>query len=250
MKNITTINSLAVNKFDIGTHTHNLWELVYYTEGQGQVVIGGEQRGFRAHDFVIIPPGVEHRDWSDGKFHVIFSSFVSNQLAPQSDFPLYHDNEKLLVMDVMQQIQYVYIQQSDNWSRIADALHNVIIQYVHSYSPPADRAPIIEEIEAMIIANISNTDFNVNEALNGFFLNKTYLRNLFTKKAGMPPLQFLTYKRVELAKQLLISTDSTKYSIKYIARMCGFTDPYYFSRIFKKTTGLSPKNWIEKNKKP
>ncbi len=243
MGNLVTIHSLDVHIHDIGMHTHNLWELVYYTSGAGQVVIDGELYAFNAHDFVIIPPNVEHQDWSGGDYKVMFCSFFSNHIPSGHGFRLFHDNEHHLIMNVLQQIQYVYLQQASNWSHLADALHNVVLQYIHSYSPSVTKSPIIEEMEAVLIANISNANFNINDALESFYLNNAYLRNLFTKEIGMSPLQFLTYRRIELAKQLLCSSNYTNQPINYIARLCGFKDPYYFSRIFKKETGLSPKNW-------
>lgn len=245
MQNVTTIGALTVNQMAIGNHSHNLWELVYYTEGSGQVVIGDVQHSFSANDFVIVPPGLVHRDWSDGNFSVIFSSFHSFQLPSKQDFPLFHDNENLLILDMMRQLQYVYLQQSADWNMLADALQNVISQYVHHYTPPVTRDPVIEEIESRIVAKLSNADFNINDALEGFGRNKIYLRDLFTKENGISPLQFLTHRRIELAKQMLISSDSTNFTIRYIARLCGFTDPYYFSRVFKKETGTSPKAWLE-----
>ena len=87
MRNVTTISNLTVDKETIGYHCHNLWALVYYTEGCGWVAIGDDIHSFCAHDFVIIPPGVEHRDWSEGEFSVIFSSFISFQLPLEQEFP-------------------------------------------------------------------------------------------------------------------------------------------------------------------
>ncbi len=68
-------------------------------------------------------------------------------------------------------------------------------------------------------------------------LNPTYFSNLFSKLIGTPPLQYINKRRIEKAQELLVGTHDTLY---LIAKQVGFTDEYYFSRIFKKTVGISP----------
>ncbi len=59
----------------------------------------------------------------------------------------------------------------------------------------------------------------------------------FKEYAGTPPGRYLTEIRIKKAKELLESTD---YSIGEIGGIIGYENPLYFSRIFKKTAGVSP----------
>ena len=54
---------------------------------------------------------------------------------------------------------------------------------------------------------------------------------------GVAPMRYLTELRVEKAKDLIAT--NTMY-LSDIAPMVGFSDPLYFSRVFKKTTGIPP----------
>jgi two-component system response regulator YesN len=74
-------------------------------------------------------------------------------------------------------------------------------------------------------------------------LNDDYIRKLFLKEVGTTPLQYLTEKRINHAKQLLETRYETSTTIKEIADKAGFNDQYYFSRAFKKVTGKSPSEW-------
>lgn len=70
------------------------------------------------------------------------------------------------------------------------------------------------------------------------------LNGMFKEKYGVPCWQYVVSVRFEAACNLLKATD---YSVSNIAQMCGFSDPYYFSRAFKKTLGKSPSEY-RKNK--
>ncbi|MFV0449274.1 MAG: helix-turn-helix domain-containing protein [Vibrio sp.] len=66
----------------------------------------------------------------------------------------------------------------------------------------------------------------------------SYFSKLFKKMVGMSFRDYLCSKRITLAKRLLLEEPNAK--IAFVAYQCGYHDVSYFSRIFKKKTGISP----------
>lgn len=73
-----------------------------------------------------------------------------------------------------------------------------------------------------------------------FFLNKHYLARLFKEQYGVSVNGYLTQVRITRAKQMLRFTDKP---IALIGAECGLDDANYFSRIFKKVEGVTPKQY-------
>jgi AraC family transcriptional regulator of arabinose operon len=65
-------------------------------------------------------------------------------------------------------------------------------------------------------------------------------RRYFKKISGLPPQEYLQNLRISRAKKLLVFSDQ---SIKQIASAVGFSDPYYFSRVFHNEVGLAPSDF-------
>lgn len=63
---------------------------------------------------------------------------------------------------------------------------------------------------------------------------------LFKQTFGLFPLQYILYYRIKRACELL---KNTEYSITQIAELCGFDDPLYFSRVFKKEMNMCPSQY-------
>ena len=63
----------------------------------------------------------------------------------------------------------------------------------------------------------------------------------FKAETGLTPLQYKTKIVIKKAIDLL---ETTNLNISEISRMLGFEDSLYFSRVFKKETGTSPKKYI------
>jgi len=65
----------------------------------------------------------------------------------------------------------------------------------------------------------------------------------FRMRFSVSPQEYITNLRLKKAKELL---DSSSYNVTEIAMLCGYNNPFYFSRIFKEHTGLSPSKYRNK----
>lgn len=71
-------------------------------------------------------------------------------------------------------------------------------------------------------------------------INPSYLSSLFKRETGETLTEHVNKKRVSYAAQLL---QSTKLQVSSIAQHCGISDVNYFSKVFKKYTGLTPREF-------
>ena len=85
------------------------------------------------------------------------------------------------------------------------------------------------------------TDITIEELSRVFHFNGNYLTRLFKKYKGMSPVKYLIQIRINEAIRIMRENESL--NIKQIAEMVGYSDAYYFSRIFKNRMGISPSDY-------
>ena len=73
-------------------------------------------------------------------------------------------------------------------------------------------------------------------------LNTNYLCRFFKKFTGETPMEYITILRIDTACNLMLQE---KMNVAEAAYYCGFNDPSYFTRVFKKRKGMSPKKYIK-----
>ena len=71
-------------------------------------------------------------------------------------------------------------------------------------------------------------------------LNMFHLSRKFRREVGMAPIQYLNRYRVEESRRLLISSDKP---VREIARMVGIANQNYFARLFRRLTGVTPRDF-------
>jgi len=71
-------------------------------------------------------------------------------------------------------------------------------------------------------------------------LSRNFFARRFRERFGMTAGRFLLHLRMEMAKNLLLSTDR---AVKEIAYECGMADPNYFNKQFRRATGVSPSRY-------
>lgn len=81
------------------------------------------------------------------------------------------------------------------------------------------------------------TPLTLAELAREVHLHPTYFSNRFREVFGIAPMRYLTELRLRRARALLRQDAGP---IADIAQACGFTDPYYFSRVFRKQVGMPP----------
>lgn len=95
--------------------------------------------------------------------------------------------------------------------------------------------PFIEE-------NLTSS-FSVETIADHVGLNPQYMMRLFKKETGRSILVFVTGRRMEIAKEMLLKTD---WSIENITEKIGYVSPAHFSSLFKRVEGISPGQYRKK----
>lgn len=85
-----------------------------------------------------------------------------------------------------------------------------------------------------------NEPITIRELAAYMGLDRKYLSMLFKEAVGMPPQQYLLHYRLDKASRMLRDTD---YTVGEIAYSVGYRDALLFSRMFRKTYGLSPRHY-------
>ncbi len=83
-------------------------------------------------------------------------------------------------------------------------------------------------------------NLTLEDMVKEFDLSKSYLNAIFQKYTSHAPVEFFINLKMKQACRLLKTTDLYIYEV---AQSLGYTDQYYFSRIFKKVVGISPKEY-------
>ena len=117
-------------------------------------------------------------------------------------------------------------------------LAELAAQYRQSVSPYTENKRFAELI-GWISLHISE-NFSLAELAERFGYNAKYLSALFKKITGRTAKEYLTDKRIESAKRHLTGGS---HSVKRIAYDVGFEDEYYFMRVFKARTGMTPSGY-------
>lgn len=103
----------------------------------------------------------------------------------------------------------------------------------------SDGSVILSKVTAYIENCYYDPDLNVSRVAAIFHMNQTYLSKRMKQELGASFLEYLTELRISKAKEIL---DNSMHNIKIgdLAVKVGYTNQYYFSRLFKNRVGISP----------
>lgn len=243
MNDITFVGRHAT-VYTVSRHAHDSWEYVYCTAGGGVFTFDNASITYRKGDVVIIPPHLPHSNDSQQGFtniHINMASPTLNMKEPT----VVTDDSNLFLYNAFNAAFYHYYSDMPERTALLSAYGNLISYYLIAYQTGGARSSIAGEIEHCIINNYADCDFKLDSYLDSLPFSCDYLRKLFQKEYGMTPHQYLTRKRLQIAAEALANAAVNGNSVANIALICGFRDPLYFSRLFKKQYGVSPRRFLQ-----
>ena len=176
------------------------------------------------------------------KYHVFkleLCKLISEILAYYSEYALTPDYGKIgdiIDFDITKKVSSIETLRSYLWDYALEELFQKACDQ-------AEQQDVIFQIAEYINKNIEQ-DINLEDCARYFNYNPNYLSRLFKKNFGKTYTDYVTEKKMERCKDLLIKTDI---SVNELSERFGYSSPQNFIRVFKKYTLMTPGQFRKKH---
>ncbi|MBP3966319.1 AraC family transcriptional regulator [Paenibacillus lignilyticus] len=262
--------------FDLVMHAHDFIEICMVTEGTGFHYIGDDQMPVSRGDLFFIPVGISHvfRPSSTAKgrslimYNCIFTTGQLDKLLqavyadPQISDLLSELNKAgqwLHVRDRNEEGQQLFHKLHDEFTSrkpgftanlCATTIELLIMVYrrwleksqpqtMQQQQPTPSASASMQQIVEQIDANCT-AELHVADMAAQLGISERHFQRGFKKATGMTFLDYVQSARIDLSCKLLLRTDAR---ISEIAVQVGYQDMKFFNELFKKKTGVTPRQY-------
>ena len=224
--------------YTVPRHQHDTWELIYCTGQEGELHFDDFTLPYRMGSVAVIPPFTPHSNRSQNGFtniHINLANATLNFHRPM----VIQDDGNRSILSVFSGAFFQFYESAEQRETLLSAYGSLLAAYLLAYREASSLSKIVQEIENHIIRHYADPAYALDEYLKSLPYNYDYLCKLFQKELGMTPHKFLNDRRLQTAASMLRSQYNDG-NVTEVAHQCGFREPLYFSRMFKKKYGLSP----------
>ncbi|ACT93327.1 AraC family transcriptional regulator [Dyadobacter fermentans] len=235
--------------------------LLYCTDGQGWIELGGNQLHVRAGEVILLPTELPHaygadtqNPWSIYWMHIAgdHSDAAVAAVMDRDGEPAravhvgFSDERNALFTHIASTLLKGY--SASNLLQANLALPHYLSSFIApehfgAQKPSAGAGSPTEKAILYMQENLSNS-LSLDNIARSVNLSVSFFSRRFKKDTGYAPIEYFNYLRIQKACQLL---HFSTWRINEVASAIGIDDPFYFSRLFKQQMGLSPAHY-RKNK--
>ena len=237
MNNIVYVGKHSIT-YHVPIHEHDSWEMIYCTSDSGTFEFKDFSLPYTAGEIVVIPPMMPHLNISQTGFTNIHLNMTDTTLNIHQPTVI-HDDSNRSLFHAFSGAYYHYYENASQKELLLSAYGNLIVTCLIACQETPSVSKIVREIEASISRHYADSSYALDEYLKSLPYSYDYLRKLFQKELGVTPLQYLNNRRLQTAANMLCSKYNSG-NVSEVAHLCGFREPLYFSRMFRKKYGVSP----------
>lgn len=236
------VDSKTARKVHINRASHGL---VLYTKGDTTFVFDtGKRVRVTKNDLVYLPKGsnytVEKNSFGAECYAINYLTYEDISYEPFS----FKTKNASLFLELYKKADKAWKSSKKTGQMECKAILYTIIcdlikEFEAGYTSKSLTAVLNPAIE-FIDENLTSDTLSVSLLAKLCGISETYLRKLFLKSYGTSPVKYIRTKKILRAKALL---SSGLYSVAEVAELSGWGDEAYFSREFKKATGVSPSDY-------
>ena len=218
---------------------HSHWEFSVHITGYGKMVSDTDLQ-IMPDIIFLIPPGIMHREESKQELDSIWGGF--DACIPDAEC------DKILSLhspELVKKFIDCWKFSARNYGPIGPELDGRLKQLVGRFfrelTGQNNLTPMQKAVE--YFNENYQTPVSMQELAEKLNCSPGYFYRQFKEFTGETPVNYLNNIRL---KRACFHLSHSTLAVKQIANLCGFPDPYYFSRIFKNTYGVSPLHYREK----
>lgn len=224
--------------------------LFYCVGGKGAVEVGGERFELKPSDAMCIPRRQPHRYYADADdpWSILWVHFRGDNagLFPVDEAHLVRMNSAAVDQRVMMLFNLMFRTLESNYTLgnfiyLSQAL-SLILSEIY-YREKADESPARRRAVTRAVRYMYDhlRQSLTLEGLSGEMgVSKSYLNMIFRQQTGHAPMDFFIELKMQEACRLL---EDPRMRVGEVAAALGYEDPYYFSRVFRRHTGASPRDY-------
>lgn len=230
--------------------------LIYCTDGEGWALVGKQKVTVARGQYLILPQHTKHiygaseeKPWSIFWMHFkgtsaeALTDILRKGMNNFGETVCYDERRINIFNNIYDILETGY--SDDNLCYVSMLTQHYLASFCYPHLFTPQTSPEEDEIDVTVRYMREHIDENITvEAMaRNIYRSPSHFSVLFKRKTGYSPLEYFNHIKMQRACQLL---EFTSLHIKELAYSIGFHDPFYFSRVFTRTMGLSPAHYRKK----